>query len=856
MINDLAKKLLQAIKQVDKTTTGYDTAATVKRIEGDTAWVHIPGGVDETPVKLTINASEGDTVQVRVNGGRAWLQGNATAPPTDDKTAIISQEIATEAKYTAETAMADSITAHEAAVSATESAATAGRAASVAQTAAEAALATANTKKQVFLEQPTPPYQVGDLWVRFNETNYENTDANGNNLVDSDSNLFQFTELNGSDVYTCLTPKPASGTFDEDDWSICATDNTSLNELREWFWHDANGAHVLGDVSGYRNDITSTGMKIMNTSTETSVAEFLADGATIKAGNGTEIAHLGYGSGNAQSGTSDAPYYTLGTRDLGSKGYPSVPAYSSLSTYAVGALCTYNGTIYVCKTAITTAEAWNASHWQLLIGNYSVVEGEYSIASGCDSHAEGRYTEANGYCSHAEGGPNGSPVNGPRANGNYSHAEGSNTEANGVMSHAEGVSSISNGKYSHAQNIGTIANGDSQTALGKYNDPGNYAVMIGNGTADNARSNALTVDWDGNVNIPSGSSYQIAGVPIGGGGGTSDYSQLTNKPSINNVTLSGNKTTSDLSIHDIPSGGSSGQVLTKNSGTNYDVTWTTPSGSGVSDVKINGASVVSSGVATIPKATNSTWGVVKVQNGATEGSNTFMGVIYRDNDSIKFPTLSGDYELSPSVMPLATQSTLGAMSATDKTKLDGIATGAEANVLEGVQTNGTDLTISNKKVNIPLFTGATTSQAGSLGLVPAPARMTSGVYKILLDDGSWHDFTASVYQTTTTCYITLNIDGSAYEQLDITQATDSYSGVLTPTYKKAIDGLLSTGSVYETTDSTVDPASLFGGTWSILGQLKTSSNVEIMTSNNEKIYAAASGMEPERTYKWVRTILM
>ena len=33
-----------------------------------------------------------------------------------------------------------------------------------------------------------------------------------------------------------------------------------------------------------------------------------------------------------------------------------------------------------------------------------------------------------------------------------------------------------------------------------------------------------------------------------GGGGTGDYADLTNKPSINSVTLSGNKTTSDLNI--------------------------------------------------------------------------------------------------------------------------------------------------------------------------------------------------------------------------------------------------------------------------------------------------------------------
>lgn len=35
------------------------------------------------------------------------------------------------------------------------------------------------------------------------------------------------------------------------------------------------------------------------------------------------------------------------------------------------------------------------------------------------------------------------------------------------------------------------------TAIGKYNADGNYALMIGNGTADDARSNALTVAWDG-----------------------------------------------------------------------------------------------------------------------------------------------------------------------------------------------------------------------------------------------------------------------------------------------------------------------------------------------------------------------
>lgn len=60
-----------------------------------------------------------------------------------------------------------------------------------------------------------------------------------------------------------------------------------------------------------------------------------------------------------------------------------------------------------------------------------------------------------------------------------------------------------------------------------------------------------------------------------GGGGTSDYSDLTNKPQINSVTLSGNKSFSDLGIHNVPSGGTSGQVLKKASGTDYDAAWGT-----------------------------------------------------------------------------------------------------------------------------------------------------------------------------------------------------------------------------------------------------------------------------------------
>ena len=236
-----------------------------------------------------------------------------------------------------------------------------------------------------------------------------------------------------------------------------------MDTTKEYFWHDANGAHVLGTSGDYRADIKSTGMNIVDTSTENAVATFGTE-TSIKTSDGTELAHFGYDLGTSQSGTAVAPYYTFGIRESGS-----------------------------------------------VVGNYSVAEGSETTASGNVSHAEGYITTANGMYSHAEGW---STI----ANGTNSHAEGGETTASGDSSHAEGYETIASGNFSHTQNRGTVATEASQTVIGKYNkatrsgsgtesdpyiytDVGNYAFIIGNGTADNARSNALTVTWDGNVEL-------------------------------------------------------------------------------------------------------------------------------------------------------------------------------------------------------------------------------------------------------------------------------------------------------------------------------------------------------------------
>jgi len=92
------QELLEAIQTISKDRDrSFDTPATVLRVEGDTVWVHIDGGADETPVNKTISCAEGETVQVRISNGSAFLVGNASAPPTDDKTANVAHFVAEQA---------------------------------------------------------------------------------------------------------------------------------------------------------------------------------------------------------------------------------------------------------------------------------------------------------------------------------------------------------------------------------------------------------------------------------------------------------------------------------------------------------------------------------------------------------------------------------------------------------------------------------------------------------------------------------------------------------------------------------------------------------------------------------------
>ena len=134
-------------------------------------------------------------------------------------------------------------------------------------------------------------------------------------------------------------------------------------------------------------------------------------------------------------------------------------------------------------------------------GVWSHAEGYATRTSAGQAHAEGMLSTASNVNAHAEG-------YNTNASGISSHAEGGTTKALGDISHSEGAATIASGYASHAEGSYTIATRESQHVFGEYNiadtvgantvSRGAYIEIVGNGTADDARSNARTLDWSGN----------------------------------------------------------------------------------------------------------------------------------------------------------------------------------------------------------------------------------------------------------------------------------------------------------------------------------------------------------------------
>lgn len=458
-LKQIQKDLVEALGASKPKTSGYDTEATVIRTEEQTAWVHIPGGIDETPVAMTINSKRGDKVRVRVSGGTAWLIGNDSAPPTDDRKAIEAAAKADDAQKVADSAKEGAEAAWEYAGIAKTAATTANEAANNALTQLSVVEDVAGTLAWIqehgsYVQSTDTAVVPGTIYFIFQDGDYvpiANPDPSANpaaagwyvlDITDSQSQyIMAHLAVTSAGLWVLPTSQYAEVALtDENDDQLVNEDDDNISV---WAVDPQN-------AEGYKVLLSGSGMTVYNGS-----------GAAVAVYSSTIT--IGEATGNNVYIDSDSVDVRDGTQVLATFGTETI-IYST------------DGTVLAYFGYDEAVEEGR----QIIAPYYTFGERMPGNNIGAYSFAEGQDVTASGY---------------------VSHAEGFMTTASGSRSRAGGTASVASGVNANAQNHFTIADQDDQTAVGKYNTANNTGnlFVVGNGTGTSARSDAFTVDTSGNA---------------------------------------------------------------------------------------------------------------------------------------------------------------------------------------------------------------------------------------------------------------------------------------------------------------------------------------------------------------------
>ena len=467
-------------------------------------------------------ADETATAQSTADDARAeatLAQSTATAASraanSAARAAATAQSKADEASTAAATAQTKADEASAAASTAQSSAATAAQAAATAQSTADAAKASASSAASAASAAQTKANEAASAAA----TAQSKADSAGTAASKAQSSANAAGEAASSAQAAAEAAQVAAGAAQAD-----------IDSQKEHFWHDENGAHVLGSKTAarrYRTDIDSEGMHIRDVSAEIQeVAKFTADGAQI--GNAANAhQNMDYNSwkltdkeGNVFAEVKDlrgtdgiaeiTEFFYNTDQDEEGQFFITYPVISITGVSVDDVKANYSvdpetGNLITLEKPLSDTSTLKVT--------YKTTESFYTYtfgirnkegATGAGSFAEGHDVEARGWFSHAEGELS-------YAGGIGAHAE-SNSQALGNSSHAE-TGAVAEGDYSHAERGGTatgdsahaggfgaVAGYDNQTAIGTYNDnKADSLFEIGNGTDGDERSNAFRVTKDGKV---------------------------------------------------------------------------------------------------------------------------------------------------------------------------------------------------------------------------------------------------------------------------------------------------------------------------------------------------------------------
>lgn len=395
-------EFMDAVKPKESAQRQHVYNATVSRIEDGVVYVYLTGAETDTPTALSASeVKRGDAVTVEWRNNRLYIAGNTSNPAVGASRVAAVENDAQRAQTAAASAVESAATASEAAAQAVSDAATA-------QSAAETAT---NSLKSVVSGATTVEKAVSVMQTALEA------------VVDYDPQ----------------------------------TDTT-----KEYFWHDANGAHVLGTSGDYRNDIDSTGMKIVDTATEQAVAEFGTDGAVFR-DEGVENFRV------SQSGASSTTtlYKTL-----------KVTAYAGTWRSSFMRISGVSGTITAKMGNRTTTFHYGTNR------AVTYTDGSVEVTIRYDG-ADKITLEVNNRTGDAAV--------------TYT-VEATYTASVDAPYYSVGTRTGSAGGFSAIIGEGLQAETDDQIAVGKFNDNQSTNIFeVGNGTDDGNRANAFSIDHSGNV---------------------------------------------------------------------------------------------------------------------------------------------------------------------------------------------------------------------------------------------------------------------------------------------------------------------------------------------------------------------
>ena len=178
------------------------------------------------------------------------------------------------------------------------------------------------------------------------------------------------------------------------------------------YYHNSAAYHA-GQASGSASTASDKAGEASGSASAAAADALKAEGWAVGKQNGADVGsgspyyhdsasyHAGQaaGSASAAADSATAAAGSAAAAQTAALGENFADEYDSTATYADGEYCIYSNVLYKCISAIETAEAWTAAHWEAVTVGEELSDLNNALKSGAEEDAEyhlGFYLDENG----------------------------------------------------------------------------------------------------------------------------------------------------------------------------------------------------------------------------------------------------------------------------------------------------------------------------------------------------------------------------------------------------------------------------------------------------------------------------